>query len=128
MKYLIDTHTLLWFLSDDAKLPTTVKTLIENPQNVCLVHHISLWEIAIKVSLNKLPLFISLADFFKATENQGFTIVDTQNSHLLKVATLPFYHKDPFDRLLISYALTENIPIVSVDEHFSQYGVEMIWN
>lgn len=126
MRYLIDTHTLLWFLSDDVKLPANVKKLIENPKNICIVHTVSLWEIAIKVSLNKLPLFIPLHDFLKATEKQGFTMATIQMQHLLKIANLPFYHKDPFDRLLIAYALTENMPIIGIDEHFGQYGVEMI--
>nr|VFJ89286.1 MAG: PIN domain nuclease, a component of toxin-antitoxin system (PIN domain) [Candidatus Kentron sp. H]VFJ91119.1 MAG: PIN domain nuclease, a component of toxin-antitoxin system (PIN domain) [Candidatus Kentron sp. H]VFJ97435.1 MAG: PIN domain nuclease, a component of toxin-antitoxin system (PIN domain) [Candidatus Kentron sp. H] len=125
MTLLLDTHALLWFLLDDPRLSPTARRMISNE---VLASPASLWEIAIKISLGKYRLPEPFADFMKEQlgANQ-FDLLPMEISHVDRVITLPFHHRDPFDRLMIAQALVEGIPVVGVDAVFEQYGVERMW-
>lgn len=128
MRLLLDTHTLLWFTVGDALLSSTALALINDAGNDKLVSPASYWEIAIKVSIGKLALHRSYEDFIDhAIRQNGFDILPVEPRHASRVAGLPFHHKDPFDRLLIAQALTDDIAIVGADPLFDRYGVKRLW-
>jgi len=127
-RLLLDTHAFLWFVFDDERLSETVAALIEDPAIEKILSIASLWEIAIKVSLGKLELGTSLDRFF-ATEIEGrdLELLAITNAHLIRVAGLPFHHRDPFDRLIIAQAAIEGLPIATGDSCFTPYGVMVAW-
>ena len=128
MKFLIDTHAIIWFITDDSKLPASVKNLIEDIANTCFVSVASLWEMAIKFSIGKLVLGVSLEEMFELIEKTGFELLSATPKHLLASAKLPFHHSDPFDRLMIAQAQTDNLTLVSRDGKFDLYEVKLLWN
>lgn len=128
MNVLLDTHALLWFLNDDPQLVPAAKALIEDPGNRKLVSIASCWEIAIKVGLKKLDLGEPATTFLPrelSVNNLDLLAIDL--AHVNFIETLPFHHRDPFDRLLIAQALLEMIPIVSADAELDPYGVSRLW-
>ena len=128
MKYLLDTHTLLWFLMGDKKLSHKARRLIDNPDNKKLLSIASLWEIAIKVSIRKLVLDKSFERLFpEQLHFNRIEILDITVNSLTKLTTLPFHHRDPFDRLIIAQALVEKLPIIGTDAVFDAYGVSREW-
>jgi PIN domain nuclease of toxin-antitoxin system len=128
MDFLIDTHTLIWFANSNPALSSKARTLIEDPFNKVSVSVVSIWEIAIKVSSGKLNLGKSFKEFVQDhVRNTNFFVMDVNLWHTIEVETLPFHHRDPFDRLLIAQAITENLPIVSGDAVFDNYAVTRIW-
>lgn len=128
MKLLLDTHSFLWFIEDDARLSRTAKTIIEDGDNEVLLSVGSLWEMAIKVSLGKLKFSQPFATFVPAQlATNTISLLPITVDHPAQVVTLPFHHRDPFDRLLIAQALTEDIPIVGADAVFDGYGVKRFW-
>ncbi|HAJ61322.1 MAG TPA: PIN domain nuclease [Cyanobacteria bacterium UBA8543] len=127
MKLLLDTHTFLWFINDSPQLSTDAKNLLESEVDLWL-SVVSLWEIAIKTSLGKL----TLPDTYDKFIPQQLTLNDIEilpisMAHLALVATLPFHHRDPFDRLLVAQAIVEKVSIVSIDVVFDSYTVNRIW-
>lgn len=128
MNYLLDTHSLLWFLSGASELSNRARRIIESPDHEILVSVASLWEIAIKHNLGKLGLDKPFGEMFpqQLTIN-SFRTLAIGVSHCEKITELPFHHRDPFDRLLVAQGLTENLPIVSCDEELDAYGVERLW-
>ncbi|GAA3992216.1 type II toxin-antitoxin system VapC family toxin [Mucilaginibacter dorajii] len=127
MQLLIDTQAILWFQASDDRLSKQAKQLIDDPNNRCYVSIASMWEMAIKVALNKLQIEIgyeNLHDYLRASR---FDILDINQSHLNKIISLPHHHGDPFDRLIISQAITENLTIISADQHFKAYTVHTLW-
>jgi PIN domain nuclease of toxin-antitoxin system len=102
--------------------------LIEDPGNQKLVSPATYWEIAIKVSINKLALNQPFEDFLdRGIRQNGFDILHIEPRHAAAVVTQPFHHEDPFDRLLIAQALSEGIPVINADTVFDQYGVSRRW-
>lgn len=128
MKLLLDTHALLWFLLNDARLSSRARSIMVDPGNDLLVSPASFWEIAIKISLGKYTLGEEFATFMERqiVEND-LTVLPITVRHASIVATLPFHHRDPFDRLLIAQAMMEQIPVLSVDTGFDAYPVIRIW-
>jgi PIN domain nuclease of toxin-antitoxin system len=125
---LLDTHTVLWFWWDDPQLSATAKALILDPANHKLVSPASPWEVAIKVSLKKLDIGGPYLGFFpQQMARTNFEFLDMTDEHMAAVAALPFHHRDPFDRMIVAQAMTENIPVVSVDVAFDPYGVTRLW-
>ncbi|NDB34782.1 MAG: type II toxin-antitoxin system VapC family toxin [Flavobacteriia bacterium] len=108
MAFLLDTHAFLWFVTGDEQLPKKVKSKIEEIDNRCFLSIASLWEITIKQQIGKLTLEISLEELFEYTVRNRFEVMQVTPNHLLALATLPMIHSDPFDRLIVSQALTEN--------------------
>jgi PIN domain nuclease of toxin-antitoxin system len=128
MRYLVDTHTLLWFLREPDKLPPDVLKTIENAGEETGVSLASLWEIAIKVSLNKLHLPKPFEELFpQSVPESGLALLPIESRHLAEVSCLPFHHRDPFDRMMIAQAKAEGLAIITCDPHFSAYGVPLIW-
>ena len=127
MQLLLDTHAFIWFISGDKALPKKVVTVIKNVDNKCFISIASIWEIAIKSSLNKLTLksdFNKISDFL--IEND-IEILPITFEHLQTVLSLNYYHRDPFDRLIISQGLVENLTLVTKDEHFKSYTDKILW-
>ena len=128
MKYLLDTHTLLWFLTDDKKLSRRARQLIESSSNESFLSIVSLWEIAIKTGLGKLDLDKPFEQMFpERLDFNRIRILDITVDSLVKLTTLPFHHRDPFDRLIIAQGLVEGFPIISVDATFDAYGINREW-
>lgn len=126
MRILIDTHIFIWHLEDDSALSLARSELIEDPSNEILLSIASLWEISIKLSIGKLTLSRSIEDVILHINRSTSSFLAIEPEHLVHVASLPFHHKDPFDRLLISQSLVEDIPIISSDPNFAEYGVELL--
>ncbi len=125
---LLDTHTVLWFWWNDPQLSATAKVLMCDPANRKLVSIASPWEVAIKVSRNKLNIGGAFAGFFDQHMIRAyFEWLQIATKHLDLVASLPFHHNDPFDRLLVAQALSEVIPIISADPQLDAYGVQRLW-
>ena len=130
MNFLLDTHSLIWFALDDSRLSVTARGLIEDPENKVAISMATLWEVAIKVSIGKLPLSRPYEDFVaECLETQLFRLLPIERSHTNFLASMSFPtgHKDPFDRLLIAQAIVEDIPIISADAAFDAYPVDRIW-
>lgn len=128
MRHLLDSHTLLWYTLADPTLSGAAKALILDPANEILISPASYWEIAIKVSVGKLTLHQPYEDFIDACLNKyGFIILPVEPKHTAALTTLPFRHKDPFDRLLVAQAMVENIPIISNDTALDAYGITRLW-
>lgn len=126
MKVLLDTHVLLWFQSMDKRLSERLREEIEYSDREFFVSRASLWEIAIKVSINKLKLDRDLATTFHLVEAAGFLVLDFTNDHLLEVSVLPMHHRDPFDRMLIAQAKVEAMQMLTADPHFAPYDVPLL--
>lgn len=128
MNLLLDTHALLWMADGAPQLSARAAAEIANTSNVKAVSVASLWEIAIKVSTRKLTLARPLAEFMAELRATGLLqFMPVLDAHLVTVATLPFHHRDPFDRLLIAQALTDGFTIVGTDPAFDAYGVARLW-
>jgi PIN domain nuclease of toxin-antitoxin system len=128
MKCIIDTHALLWIVTEDAKLSKQAKNIYLNSGNTILFSLASIWEMAIKISLNKLLLEESLNEFIQnQIKGNDIKILNIDIQHVLSLENLPFHHRDPFDRLIISQCINENIPILSSDKLFDPYPVKRIW-
>jgi len=99
-----------------------------NQENQFYLSIASVWEIAIKVSLGKLDIVQPIAPFIsEQLQENGIHLFDIRFQHAIKVAELPFHHRDPFDRLIIAQSLVEAIPVLSKDEIFDNYGIQRIW-
>lgn len=128
MRLLLDTHALLWFVLGDPRLIRSALDQILDPAQVKLVSPASYWEIAIKISLGKYTLNEPYETFVqRGIFGNGFRILPIEPSHTAALTTLPFHHRDPFDRLLVAQALVEQIPILSADAAFDVYGVVRRW-
>lgn len=128
MRLLLDTHALAWYVEGDSRLSSVAHRLIQDAANEVFVSPASYWEIAIKVSLGKWALHRPYQDFIDlALHTYGFQILHIAPVHTAALIGLHFHHNDPFDRLLAAQALTEGIPIVSIDDKLDAYGVTRLW-
>lgn len=128
MRLLLDTHAFLWFISGDERLSLTARTLIEDGVNEVFVSVASLWEMAIKISLGRLQLAQPFEVFIPHQLSTNYIgLLGITISHLAKVARLPFYHRDPFDRLLVAQVDVERMSLVSADPVFDAYGITRLW-
>lgn len=128
MNLLLDAHAFLWFIMGSANLSATARALIEDPANERMLSVASLWEMAIKVSLGKLTLSAPFDDLIPEQLNlNGIGLLNITIDHVSLIATLPFHHRDPFDRLLLAQAITEKMPVVSLDAAFDNYGITRLW-
>lgn len=128
MRLLLDTHSFIWFFEGDARLPQIARNLIEDETNVLFISIASIWEMAIKVSIGKLNLSKPFENVI--TEHvmmSDIDVLDISVSHTFAVARMPLHHRDPFDRVIISQSLIENLPLISGDSAFDQYGVTRLW-
>jgi len=126
-RYLLDTHTAMWFLNGDKSISKTAKEAILNTNNIKYLSIASAWEIAIKLSIGKLDIVKSTADFLHDAEENGFIIIPIERASLSILETLPLIHRDPFDRLIIATAITEQMTLITDDENIAKYEVSQIW-
>ncbi|MDK9719031.1 MAG: type II toxin-antitoxin system VapC family toxin [Trichlorobacter sp.] len=128
MRFLLDTHTFLWWVDGSPALSDEASKVIRNPRNDCFLSMASCWEMAIKSSIGKLTLVMSVERFVaEQIAEDGFVLLPIEFRHVCKVESLPFYHRDPFDRLLVAQSITEKMAIISADTTLDQYGVRRIW-
>jgi len=130
MTFLLDTHTFLWLINQlySSKLSETVNHLFLTQENQFYLSIASVWEIAIKVNLGKLDIVQPIGPFIlEQLQENAIELLDIRFQHAIKVAELPFHHRDPFDRIIIAQSLVENIPILSKDKIFDAYGIQRIW-
>ena len=127
MRYLLDTHAIIWYVEDSSELPKKIADIIDNPENEIYISLISLWEIALKASLGKLDLKLPIDEFLINIRSRDFIFLQIKDEYLSRLLGLPFVHKDPFDRLIISSALAEDLTIITVDENIKKYDVSYIW-
>jgi PIN domain nuclease of toxin-antitoxin system len=125
MIYLLDTHALLWWLEDNKKLPAKSRHIITNDENDIFVSLATGWEIAIKAALGKLE---DIGNFQSEIKIEGFALLAISFDHIEKVKTLPHHHRDPFDRMLVAQALTEDLTLLSNETLFDAYGVRRVWD
>jgi len=124
VKLLLDTHTLLWWLSDDPKLGAQARDLIADPANDILVSAASLWEIMVKLRAGK--LVADIQEILGEMQAQGFELLEIAPAHLLVLAILPMHHRDPFDHLLIAQAIASGATFLSEDGHTPRYPVRYV--
>ena len=128
MRYLLDTHALLWWLFDDPKLSQQARATIAQPAHEILVSAASAWEISTKHRLGKLPEAGDIVDqFLTYIQKARFTALNVSVDHALLAGRLSGPHRDPFDRMLIAQARILNVPIVTTDPVFGAYGVVVVW-
>ncbi len=128
MTFLLDTHVFLWWISGEPRMSKRAAETIRNPDSELFVSAVCGWEIAIKATLGRLDLPSSPLDFVAEHLHQNdFDVLPISMHHALSVHDLPREHSDPFDRLLISQSLCENLPIITGDEAFKRYDVQVIW-
>ncbi len=127
MRLLLDTHIFIWLIDGNPKLSQMVRQAIEDESNTLHLSIVSLWEITLKTSLGKLELAIPLEQIvINFILPSGMEILPIHLPHLWILQTLPFHHRDPFDRLLISQAKSETLTLVSEDRMFEQYEVDIL--
>ena len=128
MRLLLDTHTFLWMTGDPDRLGAAARERIEARENDLRLSVASVWEMAIKSSLGKLKLPASLAGFLEEQLAATRTmLLEIRAEHAVRVESLPWHHRDPFDRLLVAQAQFEKLPILASDSDFDAYGVDRIW-
>ncbi len=127
MMYLLDTNALLYFLYDSGKLSKRASDIIYHSDERINVSIVSMWEIAIKSSIGKLEIKSSISKIAETCENEQFDILPIKPFHLDEIGQLPAIHGDPFDRLIISQAVSENLVIITKDGTIPMYNVEVLW-
>jgi len=128
VKLLLDTHTLLWLVSDDPQLSKKGMQLLVDPENDLLLSPATYWELAIKVSIGKYRLTDPLAEYIsEAIRLYGLNILPITPTHAEATVQLAYHHKDPFDRMLIAQAIVEDVAVVSADDAFDAYPVTRLW-
>lgn len=126
-RLLLDTHALLWYAQGASELPGDLVQLIQQAGNNCFISRASLWEVAIKSSLGKLVLPGGFGVWQARVRAQGFALLEISDEHLQCLHGLPYHRRDPFDRLPIAQALTENLTLVSRDTKFANYSLSPMW-
>ncbi len=129
-RLLLDTHALVWYADNSPRLPETLRQELDDAQNECFVSIVSFWELATLTNLGRITLLPDLATWLAQVRANGFRILPIKDSHLARYAALPPVpdHRDPFDRLLIAQALTEDLTLISRDGKFADYaGLKLRW-
>jgi len=128
MKILLDTHTFLWWITQDPRLSTDAREIIGYGENEVFISAATGWEIAIKTQLGRLKLPGEPQDFvISQLKVNTMVSLPIEMRHALHISKLPNYHRDPFDRILVAQAQLENLPILSADPDIKKYDVKVIW-
>jgi len=128
VRFLLDTHTFLWWITDDPHLSERARQVISDPENDIFLSAASGWEMAIKTQLGKLQLPDHFEQFIaEQLFRNNITSLPVMMSHALHVQSLPLHHRDPFDRLLIAQSQLEKMSIITTDSAFADYDVEIVW-
>lgn len=127
MKLLLDSHTVLWSMASPEKLGTHARKLLKDVDNEFLVSNASVIEMTIKINLGKLTYRGGLKELLNDIAFAKFELLEIGKEHLLKYEKLPLHHRDPFDRLIIAQAISDKISVITKDEEFKKYGIDVIW-
>jgi PIN domain nuclease of toxin-antitoxin system len=128
MKVLIDTHAVLWWLVDDKRLSKTTRRILEDSAHARLISYASLWEIAIKMSLQKLTVRnLSFVEVLGQLRSYEFQFLPIRLGDLERLDSLPWHHRDPFDRLLIAQSMEEGVPLMTSDGWVEDYQLPTVW-
>jgi PIN domain nuclease of toxin-antitoxin system len=123
MKYLVDTHTLLWALGNPGQLPESVCKAIRSPENMIFASIAALWEIAIKVSIGKLKV---PAGFLPGVQKAGYQVLPISVEHVQEYSKLPLHHRDPFDRIFVAQARIDDLTLITCDQALKSYRVPLL--
>lgn len=128
MKIILDTHAFIWWDSNISKLSPKALQLCQDPENSLVLSTVSIWEMQIKHQIGKLRLNLPLYDIVEAQEKtNGLEILPIIPAHVFALASLPHYHQDPFDRIVIAQARVEKAILLSRDAAVQQYPVDIVW-
>jgi PIN domain nuclease of toxin-antitoxin system len=128
MRILLDTHTLIWAVDDVGKLSPAATAELTNASNVLLVSAATIWEIAIKLAVRKLSISLPFLNWInKALTDLPATLLAISQEHADRTISLPFHHRDPFDRMLVAQAIVENMPLISSDPTLDAYPIRRTW-
>jgi len=127
MRYLLDTHAALWAFGNHDKLSEVAKYAILDSANEKYVSIASAWELAIKIGTGKLTFDGGVNGFFLSIDKNGFGLLPITEQHVKQVESLPLLHRDPFDRILIASAMTENMCLITADANIRLYNVNGLW-
>ena len=127
MRYLLDTHVILWAAENSPLLTEKAKIIFLDRNAEKYISMASVWEVAVKLGTKKLQLEGGLPEFFRMIDENGLYILYPERVYLEKIPDLPDYHRDPFDRLIIATAISENMGIITIDGNFQKYNVTCIW-
>ena len=127
MNYLLDTHVLIWFLNGDKSLSPKARKAIESDNATNFVSIASLWEIAIKLSLDRISIKVPFENLGIELEKNNFQLLPITLADTVILSTLPFNHRDPFDRLIISQSISNDFTLISKDKEFSSYEIKLLW-
>ncbi|MDR6803816.1 PIN domain nuclease of toxin-antitoxin system [Dyadobacter sp. BE34] len=128
MDLLLDTHAVVWYITEDSRLPMFLRRQIEDSTNNCYVSIASLWEMGIKHAIGKLALHEELSVVLEAIERSGIKSLLIGTDHILSASRLPLHHNDPFDRMIISQCQAGQLIMVSCDKQFQHYDIPLVWN
>ena len=129
MGVLLDTHVALWWLKGDNRIPRRIRDIVAHPDTEAFVSAATIWEIAIKSNLGKLPAAAAAVETMPACFTDiGFALLDINAAHARRAGRLPLHHRDPFDRMLIAQAMIESLSLVSGDAALKSYGVDLEWH
>lgn len=128
MRLLLDTHVFLWWVGASPELSPAARRAIARPGNECFLSIASCWEMAIKASLGKLRLSETVERFVpEQLALNDFRLLPLEFHHVARTETLPFHHRDPFDRLLVAQAMAEKMVLVTADSMAAAYDVKCLW-
>jgi PIN domain nuclease of toxin-antitoxin system len=127
MRYLLDTHVVLWIAENSPMLSDAAKAAILNPTSENHVSIVSAWEVAIKLGTQKLRFIGGLPEFYRILDANGFFTLSVEREYLLQLSNLPEHHRDPFDRLLVATAIVEEMAIITIDENIRKYSASTLW-
>ena len=127
MANLLDTHALIWFIEGDRLLSDKALSAINDEADFNFVSIASIWEIAIKLNVQKLKLQTSFLGIQKKMDENGFKLLPVNFEHTLILKDLPLHHRDPFDRMIIAQSITEDLTIISKNKNFSLYPIKLLW-
>jgi PIN domain nuclease of toxin-antitoxin system len=127
MRIFVDTQAFIWFVENDKQLPDKIRKELENTENTIIISIASLWEMAIKISLDKLHISCDIEEMINKIYQNGFELLPILPNHIIKLSSLKYLHRDPFDRIIIAQSFSEDLPVVTSDEIFGEYGVRVKW-
>ncbi|AIE73056.1 MULTISPECIES: type II toxin-antitoxin system VapC family toxin [unclassified Synechocystis] len=127
MQVILDTHVFIWYIEGNQKLSPPLRHVIEFAADEIYLSIVSLWEIAIKLSINKLRLNYAFAGLENLLANLNISVLNITWQHLEAYRNLPLHHRDPFDRMIIAQAQHHNFSVISKDGNFKKYNVNLIW-
>jgi PIN domain nuclease of toxin-antitoxin system len=127
MKYLLDTHILLWYFQEDNRLSDNLVNLLEDSTNNLYLSIVSLWEIAIKINIGKLRLDTSFQNLLIFIDQLKIEILPITTLDVESYVNLPLHHRDPFDRILVAQAVNNQLILISCDPAFDNYSIQRLW-